>query len=258
MARRRSGRDDAVVASVAPTDPAFAGQAFYTPLGLAVYDALAYGFNSTVLWRCPRSRLVRLYDENVSGRHLDVGVATGSILDRCRFPVADPEIALMDLNPNSLAAASRTLARYGPRTHQANVLEPWDLPPASYDSVAICHLLHCLPGEMPAKAVVFEHAKAVLAPGGVLFGATIFGKGVRVSAPARAMTALSNRRGGRLQPRRRPRGAGRRPGRSVQLPPAVRPRRRRAVRGTDRRCYLTVRVPSMPASLWPGTVQKKV
>jgi hypothetical protein len=33
----------------------------------------------------------------------------------------------------------------------------------------MCHLLHCLPGEMPAKAVAFEHAKAVLAPGGILF-----------------------------------------------------------------------------------------
>jgi SAM-dependent methyltransferase len=182
------------VASVAPSDPAFAGQAFYTPLGLKAYDAIAYGFNSTVLWRCPRGRLVELYDENVSARHLDIGVATGSILDRCRFPVPDPEITLMDLNPNSLAAASRAIARYAPRTHQANVLEPWGLA-GSFDSVAICHLLHCLPGAMPEKAVIFDHAKAVLAPGGVLFGATIFGTGVDLSAPARAMIALSNQRG---------------------------------------------------------------
>lgn len=183
------------MASVTPTDPAFAGQAFYTPLGLKAYDAIAYGLNSTVLWRCPRSRLVELYDENVSARHLDIGVATGSILDRCHFPVPDPEITLMDLNPNSLAAASRTLARYAPRTHQANVLEPWGLLAGGFDSVAICHLLHCLPGAMPEKAVVFEHAKSVLAPGGVLFGATIFGTGVEVSAPARAMIALSNMKG---------------------------------------------------------------
>lgn len=183
------------MASLSPTDPAFAGQAFYTPLGLRAYDALAYGLNSTLLWRCPRWRLVELYDENVSARHLDIGVATGSILDRCRFPAPDPEITLMDLNPNSLAAASRTLERYAPRTHQTNVLEPWGLPFGAYDSVAMCHLLHCLPGEMPEKAVIFEHAKAVLAPGGVLFGATIFGKDVKVSAAARAMTALSNDRG---------------------------------------------------------------
>ncbi len=182
-------------AAVSPTDPAFAGQAFYTPLGLKVYDAFAYGFNSTLLWRCPRWRLVELYDENVSGCHLDVGVATGSILDRCRFPLPDPEITLMDLNPSSLAAASRTLARYAPHTHQANVLEPWGLPSGAYDSVALCHILHCLPGDMAEKAVAFDHAKAVLAPGGVLFGATIFGRGVEVSAGARAMVALSNKRG---------------------------------------------------------------
>jgi SAM-dependent methyltransferase len=183
------------VASVSPSDPAFAGQAFYSPLGLKAYDALAYGFNSTVLWRCPRSRLIELYDENVSARHLDIGVATGNILDGCRFPVAEPELTLMDLNPHSLAAAARALQRYSPRTHQANVLESWGLPAAAFDSVAMCHLLHCLPSEMPEKAVAFEHAKAVLAPGGILFGATIFGKGVQLSGPARVMTALSNRRG---------------------------------------------------------------
>ncbi len=183
------------MAGVGKTDPAYAGQAFYTRGSLALYDAFAYGFNSPVLWRCPKSRLVELYDANVSGRHLDIGVATGRLLDECRFPVAAPEITLMDLNPNSLAAASRRLARFAPRTHQANVLEPWDLPPAAYDSIAMSHLLHCLPGTMPEKAIAFEHAKVVLAPGGVLFGATIFGGGVTLSLPARAMTAVSNRRG---------------------------------------------------------------
>jgi ubiquinone/menaquinone biosynthesis C-methylase UbiE len=176
-------------------DPAYAGQAFYTRGSLVLYDAFAYGFNSTILWRCPKSRLVELYDANVSARHLDIGVATGRLLDECRFPVPAPEITLMDLNPNSLAAAAGRLARFAPRTHQANVLEPWGLPAAAFDSVAMSHLLHCIPGTMPEKAVVFEHAKAVLAPGGRLFGATIFGKGVELSPPARAMTAVSNRRG---------------------------------------------------------------
>lgn len=221
------------MASVSPTDPAFAGQAFYTPLGLKAYDALAYGLNSTLLWRCPRWRLVELYDENVSGRHLDIGVATGSNLDRCRFPVPDPEITLMDLNSNSLGAASRTLARYSPRTHQANVLEPWGLSSGAYDSVAMCHLLHCLPGEMPAKAVAFEHAKAVLAPGGI-------------PLPRR-----------RLQPRRWARGAEHRAGRGIQLASVDDQGRGRPLRCADRG-YLTVSVPSIPASRWPGTVQKKV
>jgi hypothetical protein len=34
-----------------------------------------------------------------------IGVRTGTLLDACRFPVAQTEITLMDLNPNSLATA---------------------------------------------------------------------------------------------------------------------------------------------------------
>ncbi len=102
-----------------------------------------------------------------------------------------PQITLMDLNPNSLDAAARRLARYAPRTHRANVLDPWGLPQGSFDSVAMCHLLHCLPGAIPEKAVVFEHALGALAPGGVLFGATLLGEGVEHTWLARrALAAL--------------------------------------------------------------------
>jgi ubiquinone/menaquinone biosynthesis C-methylase UbiE len=176
-------------------DPAHAGQAVYSRGFLSVYDVFAYGFTHPVLWRCPKARLVEHYDAHVSARHLDIGVGTGALLDACRFPVAAPEITLMDLNPNSLAAASRRLVRYAPRTHRSNVLADWRLEPAAYGSVAMTHLLHCLPGSMAAKGVAFEHARRVLAPGGTLFGVTILGKGVRISPLARAVMALSNRRG---------------------------------------------------------------
>jgi hypothetical protein len=61
--------------------------------------------------------------------------------------------------------------------------------------VAMTHLLHCLPGPMAAKGVVFEHAHRALAPGGTFFGATILGKGVHLSSPTRAALAISNARG---------------------------------------------------------------
>lgn len=181
--------------TVNETHPAYAGQAMYTRPALALYDALVYGFNCRVLWRCPKARMVELYDAYVGARHLDIGVATGRLLDECRFPVAAPEITLMDLNPNSLAAASRRLERYSPRTHLANVLDPWDLPEASFDSVAMFNLLHCLPGAIPDKAIAFEHAAAVLAQGGVLFGATILFEGVNHTWLSRRAIAATNRRG---------------------------------------------------------------
>jgi hypothetical protein len=183
------------VAGVEKTHPAYAGQAIYTRRFLAVYDALAYGINSSIVWRCPKARLIELYDANVSARHLDVGVATRLLLHQCRFPVSTPEITLMDLNQNCLEAAAGRLARYAPRTHQANALEPWGLPPSSYESVGMSMLLHCLPGILPQKRPVFEHARDVLAPGGVLFGATILGDGPEHTWLSRHALKASNRRG---------------------------------------------------------------
>ena len=151
--------------------------------------------DNTWSWRCPKARLVEHYDDNVSARHLDIGVATGALLDACQFPVADPQIALMDLNPNSLAAAARRLSRYAPGTHCANVLEDWHLEPGTYESVAMTNLLHCLAGTMAEKGIAFERARCALVPGGTLFGVTILGKDVPLNSLARAVQALSNHRG---------------------------------------------------------------
>jgi SAM-dependent methyltransferase len=182
-------------ATIDRDDPAHAGQAVYSRGFLSAYDAFVYGFNHPVLWRCSKARLVEHYDEHLSARHLDIGVATGALLDAATFPVPDPEVTLMDLNPNSLAAASARIARYEPRTHRANVLEDWRLEPGTYESVAMTNLLHCLPGPMSAKGVAFEHARRALAPGGTLFGVTILGKDVSRSPLAAAFIELSNARG---------------------------------------------------------------
>ncbi|HEX4116808.1 MAG TPA: hypothetical protein VHY18_13155 [Solirubrobacteraceae bacterium] len=58
----------------------------------------------------------------------------------------------------------------------------------------MANLLHCLPGAMPAKTVAFEHASTALAPGGVLFGATVLGSGVdHVRLSQRALKAMNAR-----------------------------------------------------------------
>ncbi|MCG8593400.1 MAG: class I SAM-dependent methyltransferase [Kiloniellales bacterium] len=175
-------------------DRVAAGQAAYTPLVLKIYDWLVLGVSNRFLWRCPTAALRDLYAANVSARHLDVGVGTGYYLDKVRWPVAEPEITLLDLNPNSLEAAGKRIARHAPRAMVANALEP--LPTqARFDSVGLCYLLHCLPGSIPEKAVVFDHLLAVMSDGAVLFGATLLQGDAPRSRAAQALMNVYNRKG---------------------------------------------------------------
>jgi hypothetical protein len=177
-----------------PGEAIEAGQAVYSPLVLRIYDWVVLGFSNRFLWRCPTAELRRLYDRNVSDRHLDVGVGTGYFLDRATWPVADPSITLLDLNADCLRAASKRIRRYAPRTVLANIL---DVLPAlePFGSVGLCYLLHSLPGPIAEKAIVFDHLRPYLRPGACVFGATIVQGDVPRSRSAQAVMNLYNRKG---------------------------------------------------------------
>ena len=171
-----------------------AGQAAYTPATLRLYDTVVLGFSNRVLWRCPTRHLRALFDRNVSDRHLDIGVGTGYFLDRARFPDPSPAITLLDLNAVCLDVAARRIARYRPTRVNANTLEPLPVD-GPFESVSLCYLLHCLPGAMADKAIVFDHVAAVLAPGAVVFGATIVQGDAPRSWAARRLMTVYNRKG---------------------------------------------------------------
>ena len=171
-----------------------AGQAPYSSMVLRNYDWIVLGFSNRFLWRCPTTELCRLYDRNVSDCHLDVGVGTGYFLDKAKWPVAKPSIALLDLNPNCLATASRCIRRFAPQEVLADALAP--LPPlGTFRSVGLCYLLHCLPGVMAEKVIVFDHLSPLLAPGARIFGATIVQGSAPRSRSAQALMNLYNSKG---------------------------------------------------------------
>jgi SAM-dependent methyltransferase len=172
-----------------------AGQAVYTKTVLRAYDFFVLGLSNRLLWKCPTPRLLAHYNRHVTGNHLDVGVGTGYFLDRCRFPSPAPRLALVDLNANSLEYASRRLARYRPRAYLRNVFEPLGLDAPRFDSVALNYLLHCVPGPIRAKAVIFDRLRPLMNPGAVLFGATLLPDGVPLGPLGRRLMALYNAKG---------------------------------------------------------------
>jgi SAM-dependent methyltransferase len=181
---------------MSPTDPAYAGQATYTPWFLThVYDRLVLNVVNPRVWRCPSSCIEALYAEHLADHHLDVGPGTGYFLDRCALPSPSSSITLLDVNADALASAAARIARYSPRIVQANVLEPLEIESAGFGSIALTHLLHCLPGDLAAKACVIDHLLPLLRPGGRLFGSTVLDGGVRHTLVSRSLLRFLNRKG---------------------------------------------------------------
>jgi len=172
-----------------------AGTALYSRFILALYDRSILGYQCRFYWKCPSHNLLDLYNRYVSVNHLDIGVGTGYFLDKCKFPGENIRLALMDLNPNSLKVASKRLKRYKPEVYKRNVMEPFNINAQPFDSVGMMNLLHCLPGTMKTKSVVFEYAKAVMNPGAVLFGCTLLYQGVKRNALANLALKYSNKKG---------------------------------------------------------------
>ncbi|HEX9762765.1 MAG TPA: class I SAM-dependent methyltransferase [Acidimicrobiia bacterium] len=176
-----------------PDDPAYRGQAGYTPWFLAVYDPLALGFMARVVWRSPTPQVVERYRHHLGPRHLDVGPGTGYFLDKAGLP-PEAEVTLLDPNPMVLAHVSRRLAPINLTIVEADVLKP--LPVSGpFDSAALNYVLHCLPGPQPHKAVAIRNVAAVLAQDGVLFGGTVLGSAGQHKPPAPAILWAFNRQG---------------------------------------------------------------
>jgi len=175
-------------------DPAYAGQSEYTRLLLNLYDPLVLGPIARFVWRCPTTGLVERYRRHIRGRHLDVGPGTGYFLERSGLP-AGSSVTILDPNRNVLRHCSRRLPQFDVTAAEADVLKP--LPVAGpFDSAALHLVIHCLPGPLSRKAAAVANVAAILAPTGVLFGASVLGNSGRHTWAARRMLGAFNRQGG--------------------------------------------------------------
>jgi hypothetical protein len=121
-------------------------------------------------------------------------VGTGFFIDRANRDRFE-ELTLLDINRHCLARSAQRLARYHPLLCETNLLAPIasELEPA--DSVGLTYVLHCLPGRMSEKLKAIDHLRPVMNEGGVLFGATILGRGIAPNAAARFLLRLYNAKG---------------------------------------------------------------
>jgi SAM-dependent methyltransferase len=175
-------------------DPAYKGQRDYNALLLAAYDPLVLGPIARFVWRCPTTRLVELYRQHIRDRHLDIGPGTGYFVEHAGLP-GGSEVTIVDPNRNVLRHVSRRLRSLDVTAVEADVLKPLPVD-GRFDSAALHLVIHCLPGPPARKAAAVANVAAVLAPAGVLFGASVIGASGDHSRAARMFLRAFNWQGG--------------------------------------------------------------
>lgn len=170
------------------------GERAYTARSLKIYDAIVITASNRLAWRCPSPVMLARYDRLIRPHHLEVGPGTGWYLAHARMP-ENAHITLLDLNADTMEATARRIAGVPHTAVTADVLRSLPAGLGPFDSIGLNYVLHCLPGGPDGLGRALANLARVLAPDGVLFGATILGRGVRHNPAARALMAIYNRTG---------------------------------------------------------------
>jgi SAM-dependent methyltransferase len=176
------------------SDPAYRGQRDYNGLVLRLYDPLVLGPIARFVWGCPAGGLLKRYRRHVRDNHLDVGPGTGYFLVHSGLP-AGSRVTILDPKADVLRHVSRRLRSFDLTAVQADVLKPLPVR-GPFDSAALNLVIHCLPGPLERKAKAVANVAAVLAPTGVLFGASVLGRSGDHNRVARGFLTVFNRQGG--------------------------------------------------------------
>jgi SAM-dependent methyltransferase len=102
-------------------------------------------------------------------------------------------VTIVDPNRNVLDHVSRGLPHLDVTAVEADALKPLPVE-GRFDSAALHLVIHCLPGPLSRKAQAVANVASVLAPDGVLFGASVLGRaGTHTWMARRVLTAFNAR-----------------------------------------------------------------
>ncbi|EAN2945084.1 SAM-dependent methyltransferase [Citrobacter werkmanii] len=158
------------------------------------YELWELGLSNRLAWKCNTKIILQHYLDNISTKHIDLGVGSGYYLP---FLPNNCDISILDANPKKLEIALikmrnkrlKQIIHHDVYSHYPSELH------GKFNSASMYYLLHCLPGSMESKIVVIENAKKLLSCRGTLFGATILGSRVTHNLAGKKLTAYYNKKG---------------------------------------------------------------
>jgi len=171
------------------------GQRVYTTLTLKIYNLVVLMISNRYAWKCLTKTQLSFFNKNITNNHLDIGVGTGYYLDKCQFQKNKPvHLTLLDINKDCLLYCTKKLRRYNPTVIKEDIFNPSLRISDKFDSISLNYVIHCLPGTLQEKEIIFHNIKHLLNENGVLFGATIFGSGIKYNLFAKLLLKLYNKK----------------------------------------------------------------
>ncbi|MFM9161503.1 MAG: hypothetical protein ACKOPH_00240, partial [Methylocystis sp.] len=64
-----------------------------------------------------------------------------------------------------------------------------------FQSISLNYLLHCLPGKLSDKSIIFDHMQSLAGPSAVCFGSTLLGDDISLNWGARRLMSFYNKKG---------------------------------------------------------------
>jgi ubiquinone/menaquinone biosynthesis C-methylase UbiE len=177
--------------SSGPFQPKYSGgYEIYRKSVLRHYDWLVHGVSNALVWRVPTRKIHRLYQQNLSDSHLEIGVGTGKFLVKHGSKDSNSRLVIADASHDCLEWTSERLQK---KQIPLDAIVQVNFGSAQsieidlgrrFQSVGLNYVLHCLPG-IQAKQRALEFIKFHLMPEGVLFGTTLIGVPPSHYLPAR-------------------------------------------------------------------------
>lgn len=170
------------------------GQKLYSGLYLKIYDRVFKLIVETVYGASVNS-ILKMYKLHASSNHLEIGVGSGMLPAAAEFP-ENSDLTLMDINPNTFISTKKRVQNkfHTIQCYRVNVLEEIKLE-KKYTSIAMNFLIHCVPGSISEKRIIFENAIHLLENGGTLFGSTVVNEPALLNPLSKFIMHFLNKKG---------------------------------------------------------------
>jgi SAM-dependent methyltransferase len=164
----------------------------YSKLIFSIYDKILLNIVMPLIWHCNKNEIIEFYSKHLSHNHLDIGAGTGYFIKHTNKLNSNSNLTIMDINPVCLSLCEQHLVKYTPNIIRHNILDPIKITKL-FDSIGLNLLLHCLPGDLLSKGLVFQNIKNVLKQNGIVFGSTFIVKDRQVNIITKLWFILFNR-----------------------------------------------------------------